>query len=186
MKKSNVYTLTGDNGTTSLVGGKRILKSDIRLEAYGTVDEVNSFIGILSSNKQVPQEIREYLLGVQSRLFDIGGYLATEAPEGEELHITGVSAQDVSNMEQQIDMMDDTLPKLNFFILPSGNEMTAMAHVCRSTTRRAERRVIALAETTYIDPIVIKFLNRLSDYFFVLARFLSHITKEKEIPWQKS
>lgn len=186
MKKSNVYTLTGDKGTTSLVGGARVKKNDIRLETYGTVDELNSWIGMLISKNGVPEETKTYLITVQSRLFDIGAYLATPAPEGLEPRIQGVSETDITDMEMNIDEIDATLPKLNCFVLPSGCEEAAAAHLCRTITRRTERRVIALAETTYIDPIVIKYLNRLSDYFFVLARFLNIQCGEKEISWQKS
>ena len=165
MEKSNVYTQTGDNGTTSLVGGQRVKKTHIRLETYGTVDELSSWSGVLAASKNMETPIKEYLHTIQNKLFNIGAYLATENKDGEQIHITGLTKGDIEKMEHSIDATDGTLPKLNRFVLPGGGQDAANAHICRTVTRRCERRVLALSETTHIDPLVIKYLNRLSDFF---------------------
>ncbi|MDD2962030.1 MAG: cob(I)yrinic acid a,c-diamide adenosyltransferase [Muribaculaceae bacterium] len=184
MEKSNIYTATGDTGTTSLVGGKRVKKNDIRLEAYGTVDELNSWLGMLNANQAMRVETKTQLHRIQNRLFNIGAYLATDN-EGKETAIQGLTSDDISTIEHNIDQKDSALPKLNRFVLPGGSNVASVAHICRTVTRRCERRVISLGEITYIDPIVIKYLNRLSDYFFILARELNNNSNIEEIFWDK-
>ncbi|MEF9924395.1 MAG: cob(I)yrinic acid a,c-diamide adenosyltransferase [Muribaculaceae bacterium] len=185
MKKSNVYTTTGDNGTTSLVGGKRVMKTDIRLEAYGTVDELNSVIGYLTTTSKLHTGISDFLRIVQNKLFNIGAYLATDNPMNSRIETKGLSHADVAKMEEVIDRLDEELPPLSNFVLPCGNSVSSMAHICRTITRRCERRVIALADTVYVDNNIITYLNRLSDFFFVLARFTNVQNQIEEIFWDK-
>lgn len=177
-----IYTKTGDNGTTSLVGGKRVSKADVRLEAYGTADELNSFIGLLraKTNEKLSGEILDF---IQNKLFNLGTLLATEKEEENKqwLQDLFLSEQDVINLEQWIDRMNEDLPVIHSFILPAGNERVALCHVCRTIARRLERRMTALFydkqnsgdNTTEISPHAqnsLKFVNRLSDFFFILAK----------------
>lgn len=182
--KSNIYTMTGDAGTTSLVGGKRVKKTDIRLEAYGTIDELNSFIGYLTiSAKMAHPEMYKYLRIIQSKMFSIGAYLATDNPNNEKTLCKGLSQADVEKMESVIDELDGELPPLHSFILPGSSTLSASAHICRTVTRRCERRVLSLSDETYVDPVVLKFLNRLSDFFFVFARFNNIHNQIEEVFW---
>ena len=182
MGKSVVYTKTGDGGKTSLVGGTRVQKTHIRLEAYGTVDELNSFVGLLI------QEVKdEKLLGdlafIQHKLFSVGGYLASEEEIASK--VPQISESDTQRLEDEMDRLDDFLPKLNRFVLPGGSEAAARAHICRTVCRRAERRIYAVSEEYPIDKQIIKFINRLSDFFFVMARY-ECVTNGSEIFWDKS
>ncbi len=175
-----IYTKTGDEGTTSLYGGKRIAKDDLRIEAYGTVDELNSFIGLLfASFQDVDQQA--ILTEIQNRLFTIGAALATDPDKPNTS--SDVHTNDIEVLEAAMDNMDQLLPPLHNFILPGGNLAIAYAHVCRTVCRRAERRVISLASESTVDQNIIIYLNRLSDYFFILSRYLSHIHQVAEIPW---
>ncbi|CDD83085.1 aTP:cob(I)alamin adenosyltransferase [Bacteroides sp. CAG:462] len=186
MKKSMVYTKTGDKGTTSLVGGIRVSKTHPRLEAYGTVDELNSNIGLLVT--YVTDEAdRKFLLSVQHKLFAVGSYLATDQ-EQKEVHPQCVVREvDVEKMEHAIDAAEDGLPALQAFILPGGSQGAAVAHVCRTVCRRAERRILALIESgVEVDPLLTAYINRLSDYLFVFSRKLNNLTGGHEIIWQKS
>ncbi len=185
MKKSIIYTCTGDAGTTSLVGGQRVKKNDIRIEAYGTVDELSAHIGILSAYEYDKSQ-KEVIEFVQNKLFNIGAYLATEAPEGEAPLACGLGENDIKRLEEAIDVIDNELPRLKSFVLPGGALHSSMAHVARTVCRRCERRIIALAETTYIDPNVLKFINRLSDYLFVLSRFINVSSGIEEKYWNKN
>ncbi len=184
MKKSIIYTSTGDNGTTSLVGGKRVKKNDIRIEAYGTVDELSAHMGVLSSYEYEMSQ-SEIITFVQNKLFNIGAYLATEVEEGNTPSAWGVCEADISRLEKAIDIIDNELPKVKNFVLPGGALASSMAHVARTVCRRCERRIIDLFETTYIDPNVLKFINRLSDYLFVLSRFINVSSKIEEKYWNK-
>lgn len=185
MKKSNIYTATGDKGTTSLVGGKRVKKTDVRLEAYGTIDELNAFIGHLAvSAKEHYAEVYGYLREAQIKMFNIGAYLATDCPAGESPSCRGLNEADVAKIEGVIDKLDGELPPLTRFILPGSSELSAQAHICRTVTRRAERRVLALAEASYVDPAVLKFINRLSDFFFVFARYNNVRAQIPEAYWE--
>lgn len=183
MKKSIVYTKTGDKGTTSLVRGMRVSKTHIRLEAYGTVDELNSCIGWLSCVVE-EQQHRDFLSYVQHKLFTVGSYLATETESKDPKPASIISENDIARIEGQIDLIDEKLPRLNRFVLPGGNEPAARAHICRTVTRRAERNVYRVAEKFPVAEEVLIFLNRLSDYFFVLARYESNKTAE-EIFWEQ-
>lgn len=183
MKKSNVYTRTGDHGTTSLVGGTRVPKNDPRLEAYGTIDELNSYIGVVISSAGVPPEVKETLTWVQNRLFNLGAYLATE-PDSEWKPTTLTDA-DISRMELEIDRIDSMLPRHNRFILPGGHEAAARTHVARTIARRSERQMITLSQSAEVSPECMRFINRLSDYLFVVARYINVINDIQEIFWDK-
>ena len=177
---SKVYTKTGDCGTTSLVGGKRVPKECARLESYGTIDELNAQVGLLLTYVEEPVD-RECLIGIQSRLFVIGAQLATEAPNEPSCVVT---LDDVSNLEQSIDQASEGLPKWRGFTLPGGCRAAALAHVCRTVCRRAERRILALKATEPVDANLIKYVNRLSDYFYVLALRLNFLQGTEEILWK--
>lgn len=185
--KSKVYTLTGDKGTTSLVGGTRVSKDDIRVEAYGTVDELNANIGLLAYNsklddlKGLPEMVRK----IQNKLFNIGAYLATENTT-EDAPVYGLSDDDILEIERKIDEMDAELPPFRGFVLPGGSRLSALCDICRTVTRRAERRVISLSHTAPVSPLVLRYLNRLSDFFFVLARFNNVTHQFEEIYWDKN
>ncbi|MDE7410733.1 MAG: cob(I)yrinic acid a,c-diamide adenosyltransferase [Paramuribaculum sp.] len=182
--KSTLYTRTGDTGTTALVDGSRTPKDSARLEAYGTIDELNSHIGLLMAlDPQSPEA--SVLLSVQHRLFDIGGYLACP-PADVPLLPPGVTAADITLIEQAIDRVDSQLPRHNRFILPGGCQAAAQAHVARTVARRAERRIITLAATEPVDPAVLRYINRLSDYLFALARFNNVRQETDEIFWEKN
>lgn len=184
MKKARIYTRTGDAGTTSLVGGKRALKSSQRIEAYGTVDELNSFIGLVTSSPECPDREKKFLTAVQNHLFDIGSYLACP-PDSQFQLPAGVTPARMDAIETAIDTLDAALPRIDRFILPGGSEISARCHTARAVCRRAERRIIALSQNTQVAPEVIAYINRLSDYLFTLARYLNIITDTPEIFWQK-
>ncbi len=184
-QKSTVYTRTGDSGTTSLVGGKRVLKNDARLEAYGTVDELNSWLGLVHASQAATPEIRATLLSAMHHLFDIGAILATE-PEST-WQPAPFPAAAVEKLEKDIDLLDSTLPRHNSFILPAGTAESARASVARTVARRAERRIITLIQTgVEVDPAVLRYINRLSDYLFILARALNILNRQQEIFWDKN
>lgn len=182
MKKSMVYTRTGDKGLTSLVGGKRVSKTDPRIESYGTIDELNSFIGLLCTETNDPEDLK-FLQFVQHKLFTIGSYLATDQ-ENTELHIESkVTDETITRIEREIDKADSALPRMTNFILPGGSKGAALAHICRTVCRRAERCIYALDPAIEIDRNVLIFTNRLSDYLFVLARKKCLEDSGKEIIW---
>ena len=183
MKKSIIYTKTGDKGSTSLVGGKRVQKTHIRLESYGTIDELNSYIGWLNCEMKEHAH-HDFLLFLQHKLFTVGSYLATETESKKPHAASIITGDDIARIEAQIDEIDASLPRLNRFILPGGNEAASRAHICRSVARRAERIVYRVADDFPVADEVLIFLNRLSDYFFVLAREESNKTSE-EICWEQ-
>ncbi len=184
MTKSNVYTRTGDRGTTSLVGGTRVAKDSPRLEAYGTVDELNSWLGLIALSRNIDDQDRRLIGSVQNRLFDIGSMLATEPDSKWQPQPLGPDA--VAEIELAIDRLDAALPAHNRFILPGGCEDAARTHIARCVARRAERRIITLADQTDVDPAIISYINRLSDYLFVLARAINHNFGSDEIFWEKN
>ncbi len=185
MSKSNIYTKTGDSGMTSLVGGVRVAKTHERLEAYGTVDELNSHIGLLMSLID-DNGLREQLTEIQCNLFVVGSYLATDTEQTALCSQSVVQPEMVEAMERLIDDMDSTLPQLCAFVLPAGTQAAAQCHVCRTVCRRAERRILALCENISIDSNVIAYINRLSDYLFVLARKLNINAGQEEIIWKRT
>lgn len=186
MKLTKIYTKTGDKGTTSLVGGIRVSKSDVRLEAYGTVDELNSTLGLLISVMD-DAENETLLRFVQHKLFSLGAYLATDVEKMEKPVESPVSEENVHRLEQAIDQINASLSALEGFILPGGSYPASVCHVCRTVCRRAERRIQALEDTlSYeLDGQAKCFINRLSDYLFVLSRRLNNLTGENEIYWDK-
>lgn len=176
-----VYTKTGDAGTTSLVGGKRVPKDCARLESYGTIDELNTQVGLLLTYVSEPVD-RETLIGIQNNLFVIGAQLATEAPQVPSVIITSV---DVTKLEQSIDAASEGLPKWRGFTLPGGCRPAALAHVCRTICRRAERRILTLNSSEEVAPELLAYVNRLSDYFYILALRLNFLQGTEEILWHK-
>lgn len=182
MTKSTIYTKTGDKGKTSLVGGKRVDKTHIRLDAYGTVDELNSFIGLLVCEVK-DEELNEFLLYIQNKLFVVGSYLATEAEAVTPQSAIIITEKDIEALEAMMDSMDEKLPKLSRFILPGGSESAARAHICRTVCRRAERNVYKVANEFPIHEMILIFLNRLSDFFFLTAR-LESLRTGKEMYWE--
>lgn len=176
-----IYTRTGDKGKTSLIGGKRVSKTHQRLEAYGTIDELNAHIGLLLAQLPADESERTTLLQVQNILFVVGAQLATP-PE-----VTGtlaVTSEMLSTLEEAIDRIDAGLPPLKAFVLPGGTQAASQCHVCRTVCRRAERRVLALASRATIPSELTSYLNRLSDYLFVLSRKINNEQGKQEIFWQ--
>ncbi|MEO5570963.1 MAG: cob(I)yrinic acid a,c-diamide adenosyltransferase [Bacteroidia bacterium] len=176
-----IYTKTGDKGQTSLIGGTRVPKHHIRIESYGTVDELNSWIGLIR-DQNTPTSVTEILKEIQDRLFTIGSSLASD-PEKSRMKIPDLNEKDVTLLENEIDRMNEELPELKSFILPGGNTGVSYCHVARCVCRRAERNVTHLSEESFVAELVIIYLNRLSDYLFVLARFLGKHLNAPEIQW---
>lgn len=180
-----VYTRTGDAGTTSLVGGTRVAKTHPRLEAYGTADELNSWLGLLFASDAIPEATRPALAAAMNHLFDIGAALATEP--GSSWQPAPFPAAAVENLEKTIDTLEETLPRHNRFILPAGHPDAARANIARTVARRCERRILALAdEGTPVDPGILRYINRLSDFLFVLSRAINKFNAVDEIFWEKS
>jgi cob(I)alamin adenosyltransferase len=176
-----IYTKTGDKGETGLFGGKRLPKSHLRIEAYGTVDELNSYIGLLRDLSTVQQQ-KDWLLEIQERLFTLGSSLASDPDK--QMITPDLKAEDIQMMESAIDEMDTALPALKNFILPGGHPNVAHCHIARCVCRRAERRVVALALEENVEEIVVQYLNRLSDFLFTLGRKMGQDLGVEEIPWR--
>lgn len=189
--KSQLYTGTGDLGTTSLVGGERVRKNSVRIEAYGTIDELSSFLGALASDPSCVEEVKGQIRDVQNELFNIGCYLATanspveEGKISEGTNCVSLTSDKLNELEGWIDALDEQTPKIRAFVLPGGCPMASTAHIARTVCRRAERRILDLAELEYVDPQLIKYINRLSDYLFILARYFNFMHGEAEIIWRK-
>ncbi len=181
-EKWKIYTKKGDAGETSLIGGRRVLKSHIRIEAYGTVDELNSFTGWLRDNIS-DQHHREALLQIQQTLFLLESHLAWE-PGTKADHVPDFNENEITFLEREIDEMEKNVPALSNFIIPGGHPDNSLCHVCRTVARRAERIIIALDQEEKVPEFILKYINRLSDYFFVLARDLSRIEGAMEIIWE--
>lgn len=175
-----IYTKKGDLGETSLIGGKRVKKNHLRIEAYGTVDELNSFIGLIRDSSE-EQEQENFLITIQNRLFTVGSALASA--DGSKMNIPQLEEQDITQLEEAMDKMDAELEALKNFILPGGDLTASFCHTARTVCRRAERWVVALSEQAAIDPRIITYLNRLSDYLFILARFYTKRHGGKETLW---
>jgi cob(I)alamin adenosyltransferase len=186
MKKSSIYTRTGDSGTTGLIGGTRVSKNDIRIEAYGTIDELNSFIGLLRSYL-TDEHDRAVLLGIQNRLFRVGSSLATDVLRVDSATIGIITSENVKSIETEIDRINDKIPPHKSFIIPGGNQGSAMAHVCRTVCRRAERRIYAFRDEQHpVNEELLAYINRLSDYFFLLSRKVNIDDKVTEILWDNT
>ena len=179
-----IYTKTGDLGKTSLIGGTKVPKSHLRIESYGTVDELNSYIGLVS-DMIIDNESKIILKEIQDRLFTVGSSLACDPDKEPLMKIPDLKEQDVELLEKQIDKMNEVLPIMKFFILPGGHPAISTAHVARCVCRRAERLCVNMQEhELFVDPLVIKYINRLSDYLFVLARYIGHLLQVEEIAWK--
>jgi cob(I)alamin adenosyltransferase len=179
-----IYTKTGDEGRTALIGGTKVPKSHIRIESYGTVDELNSYIG-LCGDQLTDADARLLLKEVQDRLFTIGAALACDPEKEPKMRIPDLKESDISLLEQKIDEMTDQLAPMKFFILPGGHVAVSSLHVARCICRRAERICVHMQEENiFVAPLVIKYLNRLSDFLFVLSRFVAHQLGVAEIPWK--
>jgi cob(I)alamin adenosyltransferase len=177
-----IYTKTGDAGTTSLFGGKRVLKCHLRIDTYGTVDELNAWIGLLR-DQAVNNSRVALLTEIQDRLFTMGSMLAAE-PGNEKIKIPGLAEADVELLERHIDELTARLPPMRFFVLPGGHPSVSFGHVARTVCRRAERLVIGLDQTEKTDPLIIKYLNRLSDFLFTLCRAMANELQVEETPWR--
>ena len=179
-----IYTKTGDKGSTSLIGGVRVPKSHVRIESYGTVDELNSHLGMvgdLCANADIQEQLRE----IQDRLFTIGSVLATNPDKEVKMKLPDLHETDVIWLETHIDKMNEVLPKMRSFILPGGQVASSACHVARCVCRRSERICVLMVQTgEYVPDLVIQYLNRLSDYLFVLSRYITHIHGATEIPWR--
>lgn len=183
-----IYTKTGDTGTTALFGGTRVKKYNARIESYGTVDELNSYIGLIK-DQEISKEAKESLLKIQNELFTLGAMLATPPDKEtlksgkERLNIPKVDDEAILFLENEIDKMDLELPQMTHFILPGGHQAVSFCHVARCVCRRAERLSVELNDQEAINDAILKYLNRLSDYLFVLARMLSKDLSVAEIKW---
>ena len=179
-----IYTKTGDLGKTSLIGGTKVPKSHLRIESYGTIDELNSYIGLVSdlindSNSKI------ILKEIQDRLFTVGSSLACDPDKEPLMKIPDLKEKDIELLEKEIDKMNETLPTMKSFILPGGHPAVSTTHIARCVCRRAERLCVNMQEhELFVDPLVIKYINRLSDYLFILSRYIGHLLNVEEIPWK--
>ncbi|WP_298894571.1 cob(I)yrinic acid a,c-diamide adenosyltransferase [uncultured Psychroserpens sp.] len=183
-----IYTKTGDKGTTALFGGTRVPKHHIRIDSYGTVDELNSHLGLIR-DQDINNHYKDVLIDVQDRLFTVGAILATDPEKAtlkngkERLNIPKISEADIEQLEQEMDTMNESLPPMTHFVLPGGHQTVSFCHIARCVCRRAERLASALNDLEPFQPESLKYLNRLSDYLFVLARKLSHDLQAEEVKW---
>jgi cob(I)alamin adenosyltransferase len=181
---SKIYTKSGDKGTTSLIGGTKVPKSHLRIEAYGTVDELNSYIGLCKDLCEDKHSI-EVLQEIQDRLFTVGSSLACDPEKEPKIRIPDLHEEDINMLEKEIDGMNESIPPMKSFILPGGNPIISNIHIARCVCRRAERGCVRLElESGELEPVILKYLNRLSDYLFVLARYMAFLMKIQEIPWK--
>ncbi|MCF0213332.1 MAG: cob(I)yrinic acid a,c-diamide adenosyltransferase [Muribaculaceae bacterium] len=178
-----LYTRTGDKGTTALIGGVRVAKDNVRLEAYGTVDELNSHIGLVRCiAEECDPEMAPIFKVIQNKLFNLGGYLAT--PADKTTTPRGLTDEDVADLERTIDVVDAVVTPLKNFVLPGGCRQAAEVHIARTVCRRAERRIITLAAAEPVDEVVVRFVNRLSDFLFAYARKVNFLCGGTEEPWE--
>ncbi|WP_452220358.1 cob(I)yrinic acid a,c-diamide adenosyltransferase [Lacinutrix salivirga] len=183
-----IYTKTGDKGTTALFGGTRVPKHHIRIDSYGTVDELNSHLGLIR-DQNINQDYKNSLITIQNKLFTVGAILATDPEKAtlksgkERLNIPKISAEDIALLEQEMDTMNESLPQMTHFVLPGGHQTVSFCHIARCVCRRAERLASALNELEPFLPEALTYLNRLSDYLFVLARKLSYDLQADEVKW---
>ncbi len=179
-----IYTKTGDLGKTSLIGGTKVPKSHIRIESYGTVDELNSFIGLVSDSIS-DTHTKIILKEIQDRLFTVGSSLACDPEKETSMKIPDLKESDINVLENEIDKMNEVLPEMKNFILPGGHIAVSTTHIARCVCRRSERICVNMMENEmFVDLLVIKYLNRLSDYLFVLARYIAHLLNVEEIVWK--
>lgn len=176
-----IYTKTGDKGETSLFGGKRIPKHDLRIQSYGTADELNSFIGLIR-DQNMDVHTKEVLIKIQNNIFTLGATLAAD-PDKPKLKKPDLNQNDIELLEREIDKMNEDLPPMTHFILPGGHTTVSFCHIARCVCRRCERLVVELSSLTDVDELIVQYLNRLSDYLFVLSRKLGKDLSAQEIPW---
>jgi cob(I)alamin adenosyltransferase len=181
MAEFKIYTKGGDRGETSLIGGDRVPKDHIRIEAYGTLDELNSFIGMLRDQPEAAS-VRSELIRIQQQVFTAESRLAM-GPGSNSDSLPGLPETEVEFLEQQIDRMNEKLPPLTRFLLPGGHNVVSLAHIARTVCRRGERQIISLSRENPVEEVILKYVNRLSDYFFVLSRYLALETNAGETPW---
>jgi cob(I)alamin adenosyltransferase len=177
-----VYTKKGDTGKTSLIGGTRVSKGSIRIEAYGTIDELNSYIGLIR-DQEIDMMYKTQLIEIQDRLFTIGSSLASD-PEKSKMKIPDLQESDVEYLEMSMDEMDKKLPEMHSFVLPGGHTSVSFCHLARCVCRRAERIIVHLSEEEFVADLVFKYVNRLSDYLFILSRKLTQDLNAEEQPWK--
>ena len=178
-----VYTKTGDKGKTSLIGGTRVAKNHIRIESYGTVDELNSWIGLIR-DQDIDDKHKKVLIEIQDRLFTVGSSLATDPEKSPKTKLPDLIDADIELLEAEMDQMNNALPEMRSFVLPGGHSTISYCHIARTICRRAERKVIELQEQDFVADLVQKYLNRLSDYLFVLSRQLTQDLSAVETPWK--
>jgi len=179
-----IYTKTGDLGNTSLIGGTKVPKSHLRIESYGTIDELNSYIGLVG-DLLTDAHSKMILREVQDRLFTVGSSLACDPDKEPLMKIPDLKQEDIQLLEKEIDSMNESLPVMKSFILPGGHTAVSTIHVARCVCRRAERLCVHMQqENLFVDPLVIQYINRLSDYLFMLARYTGHLMQAPEIPWK--
>ena len=178
-----IYTKKGDSGKTMLLGGSIVLKNNIRLECYGSIDELNAFIGNLH-DQNIKSSHKKMLLSIQHQLFNLSSVIAFDGKR-EEMKLPEITKTHIECLEREIDKLDVSLPKLTSFILPSGHDVSSKCHIARTVCRRAERKLVALSEKHQINPLHLKYLNRLSDYLFILARDVLFSKNLEEIKWEK-
>ncbi|MCH1547650.1 MAG: cob(I)yrinic acid a,c-diamide adenosyltransferase [Flavobacteriaceae bacterium] len=177
-----IYTKSGDKGKTSLIGGKRIDKDELQVEAYGSVDELNSNLGLLVEYLTQKND-KEFILEIQNKLFIIGSQLAVDTKYSNNLVLPSLNKNRIMNIENEFDLIESQVSKMTNFIIPGGSKIISICHICRSVCRRAERRVVSLSKQSKIDSLIIIFLNRFSDYLFVLSRKIANDTGIDEILW---
>lgn len=176
-----IYTKKGDTGETSLIGGMRVSKHDLRIESYGTVDELNSYLGVVR-DQNIDEMYKAEIIAIQNALFTIGSHLAV-GKDGTSMKLPTLNDADLQMLEKSIDTMDELLPPMRFFVLPGGHNSVSFCHVARCVCRRAERLVVHLSTEDHVDPFIMKYLNRLSDYLFTLSRKIAHDLNIQEQPW---
>ncbi|WP_190809315.1 cob(I)yrinic acid a,c-diamide adenosyltransferase [Flagellimonas sp. S3867] len=177
-----IYTKTGDKGTTALFTGKRVSKHHIRIESYGTIDEINSFLGLVR-DQEIDSHSKKVLADIQNKLFTVGAILATEPKKENRLKIPRISDEDIEFLEKEMDQMNEELPEMTHFILPGGHTTVSYCHIARTVCRRAERMISYLNENEPLPSNLLSYVNRLSDYLFVLARKLSKNLQAQEVKW---
>lgn len=178
-----IYTKTGDKGQTALIGGRRVSKADLRIDTYGTVDELNSWLGLLR-DQPLQSSAKELIREIQDRLFTIGTELAMDPEKPPKRAMPAIVPNDVTLLEQAMDTMNIRLPELRAFILPGGHEAVSFCHLARTICRRAERLVVALNDASPVDELIMQYLNRLSDYLFILSREIAHDLNVTEVVWK--
>ena len=177
-----VYTKTGDKGKTSLIGGEKVYKDEAQIEAYGTVDELNSYLGLVRDYEEIEDQTRKFIISIQNDLFVIGSLLA-ESKKKNKMQLPQISEEMLINMEHEIDQLENQLEPMKFFVLPGGHQLISHLHIARCVCRRAERRVVTISNQIDVSAIILKYINRLSDYIFVLSRYMALKLDIKETPW---